>query len=197
MLPKLLLSTAISIMGLSTIATASCEAKYSVSKQLSNVSFTITKIFFKEQGGFRDYSGEICFDSKHPERSSVRFTVQTASIDTRNDMRDHELRSNDFFDVSKYPTMSFASTSISVSTPEEIQVSGDFTLHGITKTITVPVHLLGRRTLKGFGTFIGFETEFVIERTTFGVNGTQWSAGSLILSKDVNVHLAIGAVEEH
>jgi polyisoprenoid-binding protein YceI len=184
------------VIAMSSSANGSCQAKYTVSKQLSNINFTITKIFFNEQGGFRDYSGEICFDSKHPERSSVRITVQTASIDTRNDTRDQELRSDDFFDVAKYPTISFVSTSIAVEGPDLLRVSGNFSLHGTTKSITVPVHLLGTRTMKDFGTFVGFDTEFVIDRTVFGVNGTRWSGGSLILSKDVNVHLAIGATTE-
>jgi polyisoprenoid-binding protein YceI len=182
------------------IATSSsangCEAKYIVSKQLSNVNFTITKIFFKEQGGFRDYAGEICFDSEHPERSIVRITVQTASIDTGNDTRDNELRTDDFFDVAKYPTMTFVSRAISVGGPNLLEVSGDFSLHGTTKSITVPVHLLGTRTVQGFGTFVGFDTEFVIDRTLFSVDGSRWSGGSLILSKEVNVHLAIGAIAE-
>jgi polyisoprenoid-binding protein YceI len=119
--------------------------------------------------------------------------VQTASIDTRNDTRDQQLRSDDFFDVAKYPTISFVSTPIAVEGPDLLQVSGDFSLRGTTKSITVPVHLLGVRTMKGFGTFVGFDTEFVIDRTVFGVNGTRWSGGSLILSRDVSVHLAIGA----
>jgi polyisoprenoid-binding protein YceI len=192
-----MVSASLLMIAISSSAQESCVAKYSLSKQLSNVNFTITKIVFTEQGGFRDYSGEICFDSVHPERSSVRITVQTASIDTRNDTRDQELRSDDFFDVSRYATMSFVSTSVSAQSPDLLEVTGDFSLHGRTKSITVPVHLLGTRTMKGFGTFVGFDTEFVIDRTQFGVDGSRWSGGSLILSKDVNVHLAIGAIAEH
>src|SRR6185369_3230858 len=85
---------------------------YEIAHLYSNVGFTITKIFFKEDGGFRDYSGKILYDPDHPERSTVQMTVQAASIDTRNDTRDKVLRSDDFFDTEHYPTLSFVSTSV-------------------------------------------------------------------------------------
>jgi polyisoprenoid-binding protein YceI len=182
----------------SPIWAESCTAKYVISQQLSNVNFSIKKVFFDEQGGFRDYSGEICFDPSHPERSNVRMAVQAASIDTRVEMRNRELRSDDFFDVARYPILSFVSTSVTLKSNDLLEVTGDFTLHGVKRRITVPVHFLGKRQMQGWGEFIGFDVGFVIDRTEFGVNGTRWSGGTVIPRKAVNIHLAIGAVRsEH
>lgn len=176
-------------------ASASDErATYEITHVYSNVSFSITKFFFKEDGGFRQYSGEILYDPDHPERSHVQMTVQAASIDTRNEERDRVLRSDDFFDVTHYPTLSFVSTSVtSKQGSEMLDVAGDLTIHGVSKRITIPVRFLGAKQVPGWGSFVGFDAEFTIDRTEFGVNGAHWSGGALILSKEVNVHLSIGA----
>ncbi len=167
---------------------------YEISHVYSNVTFSIMKIFFKEEGGFRDYSGTIYFDSAHPERSHVQMIVQAGSIDTRVEGRDRVLRSDDFFDVERYPTLSFVSTSVTAKPSGMFEVAGDLTIHGVTRHITIPVRFLGAKQMKGWGDFVGFDTEFTIDRTEFGVNGSRWSGGALILSKDVNIHLSIGAV---
>ena len=167
---------------------------YEIAHLYSNVGFTITKIFFKEDGGFRDYSGKILYDPDHPERSTVQMTVQAASIDTRNDTRDKVLRSDDFFDTEHYPTLSFVSTSVTPKSGGALELAGDLTIRGVTRHITIPVRYLGHKQMPGWHDFVGFETEFTIDRTDFGVNGTRWSGGKLVLSNDVNIHLSIGAV---
>jgi polyisoprenoid-binding protein YceI len=167
---------------------------YDIAHLYSNVSFSITKIFFKEEGGFRDYSGQVVFDAAHPERSRVQMTVQAASIDTRIETRDKVLRSDDFFDVERYPTLGFVSTSVTPRSANLLDVAGDLTIRGVTRHITIPVRYLGHRQMAGWHDFVGFETEFSIDRTDFGVNGTRWSGGNLILSKQVNIRLSIGAV---
>jgi polyisoprenoid-binding protein YceI len=167
---------------------------YEISHVYSNVSFSIMKIFFKEEGGFRDYSGTIYFDPVHPERSHVQMIVQAGSIDTRVEGRERVLRSDDFFDVERYPTLSFVSTSVTAKPSGMFDVGGDLTIHGVTRHITIPVRFLGARKMKGWGDFVGFDTEFTIDRTEFGVNGSRWSGGALILSKEVNIRLSIGAV---
>jgi polyisoprenoid-binding protein YceI len=167
---------------------------YQITHEFSNVSFRITKIFFTEEGGFRDYSGEIYFDPAHPERSRVQMTVQAASIDTRVEGRDRVLRSEDFFDTGRYPTLTFVSTSVNAKPGGLLEVTGDLTIHGVTRRITIPIRFLGTRKTENRGDIVGFDTEFTIDRTEFGVNGSRWSGGALILSKEVNIHRAIGAI---
>ena len=167
---------------------------YQISHVYSNVSFSITKFFFKEDGGFRTYTGEVYYDPAHPERSHVRMTVQAASIDTRNEGRDRALRSDNFFDVEHYPTLTFVSTSVTPKSGNLLDVTGDITIHGVTKHITIPVRFLGEKYVQGWGDFLGFDTEFTIDRPTFGVNGSRWSGGTAVVSTDVNIHLAFGAI---
>jgi polyisoprenoid-binding protein YceI len=169
-------------------------ATYEISHVYSNVSFSIMKFFFKEDGGFRSYTGEVYYDPAHPERSHVRMTVQADSIDTRSEGRDRALRSDDFFDVEHYPTLTFVSTSVTPKSDNLLDVTGDIAIHGVTKHLSIPVRFLGEKYLQGWGDFVGFDTEFTIDRTAFGVNGSRWSGGAAVLSKDVNIHLAIGAI---
>lgn len=182
---------------LSTAAWASDKAAtYEVTHDFSNVNFSITKFFFKEDGGFRDFSGEIVYDPDHPERSHVQMTVQAASIDTRNDGRDRVLRSDDFFDVARYPTLSFVSTSVRPRQDGTFDVAGDLTIHGVTRHVTIGARFLGMKQMQGWGDFVGFDAEFTIDRTDFGVNGLRWAGGTPVLGKEVDIHLSIGAVRQ-
>jgi polyisoprenoid-binding protein YceI len=169
---------------------SSKAATYDITHVYSSVSFNITKFFFNEEGGFRQYSGKIFYDPDHPERSRVQMIVQAESIDTRNDGRDRVLRS----DVARYPALSFVSTSVVPRQNGMLDVAGDLTIHGVTKLITIPVRFLGTKQMQGWGDFIGFDTEFTIDRTEFGVNGgPSWSP---ILGKEVEIHLSVGAFRE-
>jgi polyisoprenoid-binding protein YceI len=193
-IPKRILLCVLVLAQIAPVCASEKAATYEITHVYSNVSFSITKFFFKEDGGFGQYSGEIFYDPDHPERSHVQMTVQATSIDTRNEGRDRVLRSDDFFDVARYPTLSFVSTSVSSKQGGGmLDVAGDLIIHGVTKHITIPVRFLGAKQVPGWGSFVGFDTEFTIDRTEFGVNGTRWSGGALILSKEVNVHLSIGA----
>lgn len=120
-------------------------------------------------GRFNDISGTITADKKKPESSSVKITIKTASVDTNNDTRDNHLRSPDFLDSRKYPTMSFKSTKVRKLSATKYEVTGDFTLHGVTKTIRVKVDFLGEgKGMKG-ETRAGFETSFTIKRSDYGM----------------------------
>jgi polyisoprenoid-binding protein YceI len=166
-----------------------------VSHTYTNVQFTIYKwSVLKQEGTFKDSSGEVVLDPDDPTRSRVQLTVAVASIDTRSSGRDRVLRGEDFFDADRYPAMTFVSTGISRAGKDLFQVAGDLTIRGVTKHLTVPVRFFGMGSRPGAGTFAGFETDFTVDRTEFGVNGTRWSGGQLVLSKEVQVHLTVGAV---
>ena len=170
---------------------------YRVSRTYSNVSFTIFKwTVLKEEGLFRDFSGEIKLNRALPALSSVNLTVQVASIDTRNDTRDGVLRSDDFFDAAKYPAMTFQSKKVETAGTDTYNVTGDLTIRGVTRQITIPVKFNGANAVQGVGELAGFETSFTVDRTDYGVNGSKWSGGQLLLSKEVQIHLTVGAVRQ-
>lgn len=166
----------------------------SVAPVFSNVGFTIYEFgVMKQEGSFREFTGDIFYDPAHPERSRVNFAVQVDSIDARSRKREEVLRSDDFFDTQRFPTMTFTSTSVTASPDKTLQVTGDITIRGVTRRITIPVRYLGITQLNDHQSFAGFETTFTLDRTEFGVNGSRWSGGRLLLSKEVTVTLAIGA----
>ncbi len=173
---------------------ACCE--YQIEKAYSSVGFSVYKWrVMKEEGIFRDFEGSIHYDPQRPDLSYVEMSVRAASLDTGNRVRDSVLRSDDFFDSAKYPTLHFVSDRIMVKHANELEVLGDLTIHGVTKRITIPARVNGTSTVPGVGTLAGFEASFTIDRTNYGVNGFRWSGGSLAINKDVSIHLALGCVQ--
>jgi polyisoprenoid-binding protein YceI len=170
---------------------------YRVSKAYSTLSFTATKwMVFKEEGLFQDFSGTLTYSSQDPAKCKIDVTVQAASLDTRAPGRDKVLRSDDFFDVEKFPTLSFRSTRVAATGKDSYEVEGDLTIHGVTKHISVPVKVIGVRVMPGIGDFAGFETTFNIDRRDFGVLGSRWSGNTLAIEPMVVLHLIIGGVHE-
>ena len=169
-----------------------------ISRTYTHVEFTIRKwSVLKQEGSFRDCSGEIVLDADHPARSQVHLAVQLASLDTRNAARDRALLGEDFFDAQHHPMMTFASATIAPGNSKDVfDVTGEITIRGVTRRITVPVKFFGLSSQPGSGTVAGFESDFTLDRTDFGVNGTRWSGGKLQLSKEVQVHLAVGGCIE-
>ena len=170
---------------------------YTLSKLYTTLSFTATKwMVFKEEGTFQDFSGTLTYSAVDPAKCKIDITVQATSLDTRVANRDKVLRSDDFFDVEKYPTLSFRSTSVKAAGKEIYDVEGDLTIHGITKHITVPAKMIGVRVMPGIGDFAGFETTFNIDRREFGVLGSRWSGNTVAIDSTVVLHLIIGGVRQ-
>jgi polyisoprenoid-binding protein YceI len=189
--------TAIALLLLVSVAgCASSTETYLIKPVYTNVTFKITKwMVLPEQGQFRELDGTLTYDPLKPEQSHIEMTVQSGSIDTKNDTRDNVLRSEDFFDVARFPQLTFRSTSVRANGANALLVTGDFTLHGVTKRITIPVTVRGVRDLPDIGKLAGFETTFTIDRRDYGVLGNKWGAVPATLSNEVEIHLLIGAVK--
>ena len=173
------------------------SATYRINKAYSSVSFSVYKwVVMKEEGVFRDFAGQVVYDPNRPDLSRIEVTVQAASLDTGNATRDAVLRSNDFFDVAKHPTLHFVSEKVIPKGGPDIKVSGALTIHGVTKTVTVPAKMNGTRTVPGVGTLAGFEATFPLNRTEYGVNGFRWSGGNPVIGKEVTIHIALGCVRD-
>jgi polyisoprenoid-binding protein YceI len=177
---------------------SSSDAKvYAVSKSYTTLSFTATKwMVFKEEGIFQEFSGTLTYSPQDPAKCKIDVTVQAASLDTRAANRDKVLRSDDFFDIEKFPTLSFRSSRVTSTGKETYDVEGDLTIHGVMKHIIAPVKLIGVRVMPGIGDFAGFETTFNIDRREFGVLGSRWSGNKLSIDPTVLIHLIIGGVRE-
>lgn len=128
-------------VGLSRVE-AAAETFY-VDAAHSSISFTIKRFFANVPGSFSRFEGTLVFDRDRPETSTLQAKVDVASVNTADAKRDDHLRSVDFFEVAKFPTATFRSTSWKKSGPDTYEVTGEFTLHGVTKPVVLAVKSLG------------------------------------------------------
>ncbi len=162
----------------------------------SVVEFSIRHLVSKVTGNFTGFSGTITVpDQAKPELSSVSFTIEAASIDTRIAQRDTHLRSPDFFDVAKYPDITFASTKIVSKGDNLYDVTGSFTMHGVTKAITLPVAYNGSVKDPWGHERAGFSLKTTLNRKDYAIvwNKTL-DQGGLMLGDDVEISIEIEAV---
>ena len=171
---------------------------FAVDKAHTEATFQIRHLVSRITGKFDDFAGNVAIDRANPSASSVEFTIKSTSIDTGNENRDKDLRSANFFEVDKFPEISFKSTSIKASSKKDVyDVTGTFTMHGVTKTITLPVE---------FGGFIkdpwgneraGFGIHTSLNRKDYGINWNKvLDNGGTMLSDDVDININIEAVKK-
>lgn len=120
-------------------------------------------------GRFNRISGSFDLSSKTPDAGSIDLTIHTDSVDTANGKRDDHLKTQQFFSVKEFPTATFKSTSFKKE-GENLAVTGDFTMHGVTKSITVPVTVVGFGEGRGGAKLAGFESVFTIKRSDYGMD---------------------------
>jgi polyisoprenoid-binding protein YceI len=119
-------------------------------------------------GRFNDVGGTISWDDASPTASSFNVEIKTASVDSKNPGRDKHLKSASFFNTEQFPTATFKSNSVKAAGENKVEVTGDFTLNGVTKPLTATVEKTGQG--KGQrGEVIGFESVFTLKRSDFGI----------------------------
>ena len=129
-------------------------------------------------GRFTDFTGTLTLDEADPSKTTFNFEVQAASVDTHQEKRDAHLKSPDFLNAKQYPTITFKSTSVKKSDKANtLDVTGDLTLHGTTKSVTVPVEILGKGQFPPGTPRVGIESIFTIKRGEFGMSGMQGAVG--------------------
>ena len=121
---------------------ASANEAYKFDSSGSTIGFTVHQFLGTTQGKFASFSGKIDVDREHPENSSVTAQIDVRSIDTRIKKRDDHLRSPEFFNVEKFPQMTFRSRSVKQTGPQSGDILGDLTMHGVTRPVTLHVKLL-------------------------------------------------------
>jgi polyisoprenoid-binding protein YceI len=177
-------------------AARSATETFVFDKPHTQVGFRIRHWLTKVNGRFRDFAGHIWLDRAKPADSRVDVTIQAASIDTGTENRDKHLRSADFFDVEKYPTITFVSTKVVPKGKDLYEVTGDLTLHGVTKTMTIPVRHTGFLNL-GKQEIAGFELTIPINRKDFGIGWNRTAdTGGIMLGDDVEINVQVEAKKE-
>jgi len=181
-------------LGLSLMAEAmpaQAADTFTVDPVHSSVVFRIKHLNLVHiSGRFGQYSGSFAFDDKNPADCKLEMEVKIDSIDTANADRDKHLKADDYFDAAKFPTMRFKATRMKASDATHYEVTGDLTIHGVTKAVTVKLERLG--TIKDPRTGkprTGWETSFTIQRSDFGMKTALPAIGD-----QVRISLAIEGV---
>ncbi len=131
-----------SALAITTMASAALPTQWELDDSHTRVGFSVSHMGFSTtMGHFSDVEGVVNYDMKAPNQASMEFTIATDSIDTNWDARDKHLKTDEFFNVEKYPTMTFKSTQVKFINPQQAKVTGDFTLLGQTKPLTLDVTL--------------------------------------------------------
>lgn len=171
--------------------TAQAAETYKIDPVHSSVLFSIKHLGVTDfYAGFNEITGTVTFDSADPSKSSVELTVPVESLDSRNPKRDQHLKSPDFFNAKQFPALTFKSTKVEGS-GDVYRVSGNFTLHGVTKPLTVefkrgPEGKGAEGEIRGGG-----ETRFTIKRSDYGMT---FMAGAL--GDDVNIVVSLEGVKQ-
>jgi len=174
------------LVGLAGIASAADT--WTIDKAHSEVNFKIKHLMSKVSGRFADFDATITTDFNNLGASGVTFTIQAASIDTANADRDKHLRSPDFFDVEKFPTITFTSSKITKTGDDSFDVTGILTMHGVSKEITLPVTFLGAGQDPWGNTKAGFEITTTLSRTDYGIVWNKaLETGGFLLGNEVEV----------
>lgn len=148
----------------------------------------------KVHGQFDRFSGTINVDGQDPARSTAEVVVETASVNTRLAVRDEHLRSGDFLGVPDHPTMTFRSTRVEQVDEDRFLVTGDLTIKGTTRPVTLDVEYTGA-TVDGGELRIGFEASAAINRHDWGVSwNTAVESGGVLVSDVVRLQLDVAAV---
>jgi len=173
---------------------ATTTRTFAIDKTHSEAAFQVRHLISKVRGRFADFDGTVVFDAEHPEQSSVTFTIQAASVDTSTPDRDAHLRSEDFFAVDKYPTITFTSHRVSPKGKDTFEVAGELTMRGVTRPIVIPVSYLGMATDPWGNQKVAFEGEVTLNRKDFGLNwNAAIEAGGFLVGDEVKVSMSIQA----
>jgi polyisoprenoid-binding protein YceI len=149
----------------------------------------------KVRGSFNEFDGSGYFDAANPANSKLQLSIKAASIDTRNADRDAHLRSNDFFDMDTYPQITFSSTSVEPAGDVRFRVTGDLTIKGVTRPVTVDFEYTGSAVDPYGNQRIGFEGSTVVNRKDWGVNwNAALEAGGVLVSENVTLEFEVSAI---
>jgi polyisoprenoid-binding protein YceI len=136
---KRIVASIITIVAL-TFPSFASAATWNIDPEHSNIGFKVRHLMVSNvRGSFEKHTGVVYIDDKDITRSKVEVTIDTASINTNVQKRDEHLRSADFFDVAKYPTMTFVSKKVAKAGKDKLSVTGDLTLHGVTRQVVLNV----------------------------------------------------------
>jgi polyisoprenoid-binding protein YceI len=171
------------IVALAMAASAAAQTgTWQIDPALSSAQFSVRHLGVSTvRGAFMKVSGSAKYDSTDPSKGSLDATIEATSVDTRVEMRDNDLRSPNFLDVAKYPTITFHSKQTKAAGAGKLQITGDLTIHGVTKEVVLDVDGPSAPIKDPWGNQrFGASASTKIKRQDFGVNGAPGIVGDEI-----------------
>jgi polyisoprenoid-binding protein YceI len=147
------------------------------------------------RGHFREVTATGNIDPHHPETSSIDVTIDVASLSTNNAQRDNDLRSSYFLELDKYPTIAFHATSVAQRDPTHYTLTGDLTIKGITKPVTLDVQRYGEINDERMGHRVAFSAEGQINRKDFGMEFDMLADNRLVVGHEIKIDIELEVVE--
>jgi len=164
---------------------------YAIDSVHSSVGFSIRHFFSNVPGSFTKFAGTITVDRANLENSSVEATIDIGSLSTANDMRDKDLKTPNYFDFAKFPSIAFKSKAWKKTGDDTFDVTGDLTIKDVTKEVVLKVKSLGFGPGMRGAMLSGWEATTTLKRTDFGVNGPAMLGK--VLGEDVPVTINVEA----
>jgi len=171
---------------------------YAIDAAHSSIGFVARHAMVtKVRGTFETFEGTAYLDFENPERSTAELSIDVASVTTRNEQRDGHLKTNDFFDAENHPQATFRSTAVRAIDDERFELTGDLSIKGTTKPVTVTFEY-GGTAVDPFGnTRIGFEGKTTVNRKDWGLNwNAALEAGGVLVSDKVTLEFDISAIKQ-
>jgi polyisoprenoid-binding protein YceI len=151
----------------------------------------------KVRGSFNEFQGSGSFNAEDPAQSQLQLTIEAASIDTRSADRDAHLRSNDFFDMENHPRITFVSTEVVAVDDTTFRVTGDLTIKGVTKPVSVDFEYAGTAVDPFGNTRLGLEGSVVVNRKDWGLEwNAPLAAGGVLVSEKVTLEFEVSAIKD-
>lgn len=164
----------------------------------TNVEFTVRHMMISNvKGQFQKTAGTITVNGSDAASAQIDATIDASSVDTRVERRDMHLKSPDFLDVAKYPTITFKSTKVEADGPNKWKVTGDLTLHGVTKPVVLDVESSGAPVSMGGKTHAGASATTKIKRSDFGLTWNKaLEAGGVMVGDEVAISIDVEAIKQ-
>ena len=170
---------------------------YKIDPAHSSAQFTVRHMMITNvRGSFKKVEGTIVLDRENPAGSSVEATIDATTLNTNDDQRDAHVRSADFLDVEKFPTITFRSTKVTAAGNGDWKVDGTLTIHGVSKPVTLEVEAPTQESKDPYGNLrIGASAATKIKRSEFGLNfNAVLETGGVMLGDELKIQLDVSAI---
>lgn len=183
------LTTILVVLMLTVFSITAQKTKWTFDKVHSKIQFDVAHLVISEvTGQFQDYEVTVLADKADFSDAKIDFSIDVKSINTNDENRDRHLQSADFFDVAKYPKITFKSKSMTEAGKNQYKLTGDLTMHGVTKTVTFDVKYGGTVTDPYGNVKAGFKITGVIDRTDFGLKyNSVLDSGGLLIGEEITI----------